>query len=433
MATQRNADHTQPSQMRPLDEGATERRLAEQLAHPSRNADDQAYGIKLLERTAHRGDPLACKALAIRHISGEGAVYDPRRAARWIDTAIRLSGHDLEAQGELWAMLGAMHSEGKHPEANAHRAVECFERSGECGFGKGWAAAGTLLIMRPELVHEPEARIVECFERGVAASSPEAMHQMGIWRWGGHGPVPADKREGLKLLRGAANAGERRAQTDLGIALCEHAKETGPKNARRAREEAIQWFHRAASKGEAAAAFNLGSCLEKGWGAPADSAKARAAYGYGAKLGDAEAWRALARMLETGVGGEADPKEAVRCLHTAALEGSICAREEIASRYESGEAGIGADPVQSLTWSRMTCTPNATNEEELSAQKQARERNARISALLTPEDRQRSDNLLTQAREWTEKKAQVKPRNEGTVTNKGNERRSAPNKQGPDR
>ena len=381
--------------------------LAGKLAQTNNTTHEQNEGIGLLIRTAQMGEPNACLALAKRLATGTCTKTNPQRAVEWTHTGIRLAREkaDTEAQGKLWALLATLHVKGMHPQADVHQAVKAFENAGECGLADGWTAAATLRMKHPTLTNEPKENIINAFTKGAEEGSAGAKHQIGMWLWTGRGPLKQDQRKGRKLLGQAAHAGDHRAQTDLGMALCENASSSTPEQAAIRHREAVKWFHIAAEAGEGTAAYNLGRCLEEGWGGEKNEEKARAAYRYAAKLGEADGWRGLAKMLEEGKGGEQDKTQALRCLHTAALEGCVIARNEIGERYEKGTKGMRMDRVQSLTWSRMACGKVTNNEEETQAQEHARERIEKLGKTMSVHEKEQSKQQMKQARQWIESRS----------------------------
>lgn len=97
------------------------------------------------------------------------------------------------------------------------------------------------------------------------------------------------------------------------------------------------WAQRAAEAGHAGAMNDFGQMLEAGLGGWADEREAVAWYKEAAERGVAEAQHSLAMMLRAGRGVARDPAAADRWLRRAAARGHASAAAELATRIWEGE------------------------------------------------------------------------------------------------
>jgi len=139
-------------------------------------------------------------------------------------------------------------------------------------------------------------------------------------------------------LRHAASGGDAAAAYEVGTRFIEGRGV--PANF----EEAARWFERAAAKGLAPAQFRLASMLEKGQGVPKDISRAQQLYLAAANQGNAKAMHNLAVLYAEGVDGKPDYAAAAQWFRKAAERGVAD------SQFNLGvlaARGLGTD--QSLT------------------------------------------------------------------------------------
>ena len=92
-------------------------------------------------------------------------------------------------------------------------------------------------------------------------SSADAAYLLAIIHFKGEG-VPADKKEGVRWLRQAAEKGHIRAQNNLGVL---YDKGDGVE---RNLGEAAKWYRKAAEQGHVQSQYNLGLMYTNGEGVP---------------------------------------------------------------------------------------------------------------------------------------------------------------------
>lgn len=143
-------------------------------------------------------------------------------------------------------------------------------------------------------------------------------------------------------LRQRASRGDAQAAYALGTAFA------GGNGVERDTAAAAYWFERALP-GVPAAATRLGELNEAGQGMPARLPAARDRYRWAAEHGDAAGQLHLARLLAAGLGGPADPPEAFRWRLRAARQGDVKGFVEVGTALLAG-IGVARDPARALAW-----------------------------------------------------------------------------------
>jgi len=115
------------------------------------------------------------------------------------------------------------------------------------------------------------------------------------------------------------------------------------------REEAVQWYSRAAAAGEPAAQASLGFCALNGYGCEKNPQKAVKLFSLAAEQGHLSAMTDLAYCLLHGIGIEKDPDKGFRKAKTAAERGYPRAQAMVGECYLDGR-GVPPDPVRGETW-----------------------------------------------------------------------------------
>jgi TPR repeat protein len=115
----------------------------------------------------------------------------------------------------------------------------------------------------------------------------------------------------------------------------------------------LAWFTLAAKAGSAEARNMVGRCLENGWGAPADPARAAPWYLAAAEAGDAWGQYNLGHLLLDGAGVPRDPAAALAWYGRAADQGHVRAMNLVARCHEEGW-GAPRDPAAAWRWYRRS-------------------------------------------------------------------------------
>ncbi len=257
---------------------------------------DPTVAYTLLRRSADAGSPLGKRMRAGCLVRGEGVPADPAAGAAILR---QLADDDLDAATDL-----------------ARLEVD--------GIGM------------PTDVVSGVARLW----RAVDGGCRRARYRLGQWLRTGHA-VPKDETAGLALIRQAAEQGHPGAMVTLGRTQWREDATTTE------RAEALDWFAKAAARGESEACAWIGLSWMNG-DLGRDPAKARIWYRRGALLGDNFARCQLADLLLHGTGGPANPAEAQRLLRAASADGDRHAQLDLAKLILWGEPR--GDDAEALTW-----------------------------------------------------------------------------------
>jgi uncharacterized protein len=114
-------------------------------------------------------------------------------------------------------------------------------------------------------------------------------------------------------------------------------------------KEAITWYKRAGSDGDAEAKYNLGVMYEKGKGERASITTAFKWYLSAAKGGHKEAQYNISNLYNTGRGIEASMEESFKWGLRAANQGVYEAQFNVANKYAMGK-GVEPDAVEAYKW-----------------------------------------------------------------------------------
>lgn len=206
----------------------------------------------------------------------------------------------ITARGVLGAIVGLILS--AHPVSASHAAD---------ALAPAELAAEGLRHERGEGVAQDWQAARRFYEQAIAGGDIDAHWRLGRLLTFDHGDPFHAPDQGRELLQRAATAGDPRAAWDLAVI------HFSGRDVARDRELAARWAREAAAD-IPQAALMLAQLLESGDGLEQpDPAGARRAAEQ-ATAGDiGDAWLMLGRMQLQGIGGEADPQEAVASLQHA--------------------------------------------------------------------------------------------------------------------
>jgi len=201
-----------------------------------------------------------------------------------------------------------------------------------------WAGAGdspglarVIAVLVPAKAAGPD---LEGWRRAALRGEAGAQTMLASMYYLGQG-VPADPEAARAWYRKAADQGDPRAQTIMGLM----SQDGG--DAR----EAARWFSLAAEQGEPGAQSWLGEqCRQDG-----DLAQARLWLGRAAAKGDASAQARLGAMCYLGQGAPRDTAEALTWLRLAAAQGDAGAQGSLGLMYALGD-GVPRDAVEACAW-----------------------------------------------------------------------------------
>jgi TPR repeat protein len=174
-----------------------------------------------------------------------------------------------------------------------------------------------------------------------------------------------DYVKAINWYRKAAERGNAKSQLELGtiyfIGL------GVPKND----EEAVKWFRKSAEQGNALAQINLGGMYSRGEGVPLDAFKAAEWYRKAADQDLAVAQFVLGAIYGAGQGVEKNDARAVEWIRKAAAQGYFLAQLSLGIRYADGQ-GVPKDLVEGFTWlslgeQKLTIEQEHADQSEMSA------------------------------------------------------------------
>lgn len=113
--------------------------------------------------------------------------------------------------------------------------------------------------------------------------------------------------------------------------------------------DAVLWYKRAGSKGNAEAKYNLGVMYENGQGLDRDYRRAYQWYRSAAEDGHAGAQYNLGNMYSVGSGIKQSQSEAVKWYKRAAEQGVVEAQYNLANRYATNN-GVSIDAIEAYKW-----------------------------------------------------------------------------------
>ena len=189
-------------------------------------------------------------------------------------------------------------------------------------------------------------------------------------------------------LRAKANAEEIPAMEELARRLVQG---TGvPKD----QQAGAGWLLRAAQRGSAQSAFNVGVMYERGFVVERDSTKAIEWYRKAANANLPMAKHNLALLLRDGKGAPRDGKEAVELLRSASRQGMAASMFTLGDIYEHGDAAP-KDPAMALAWFAITAEferqTNKNGESPLA--KTATQRAQTLQRILLPGELERAQQF----------------------------------------
>ena len=226
---------------------------------------------------------------------------------------------------------------------------------------------------------------IEQIRKAAEQGDAKAQTNLGVMYAEGKG-IPKDAQKAMKWFRKAAEQGLALAQYNLGVT---YAFGKGvPKDA----QKAVKWYRKAAEQGLAFAQYDLGNMYSGGRGIPYDAQKAMKWYRKAAEQGLGFAQEDLGNMYYWGEGPK-DAQKAVKWYRKAAEQGSSLAPTRLAEMYFRGVA-VPRDDVKAYAWTivagaqrrrkpvefRDDLRRRMTTEQVAEAQKLAAELKERIEA-----------------------------------------------------
>lgn len=128
--------------------------------------------------------------------------------------------------------------------------------------------------------------------------------------------------------------------------------------------KAVNYFHRAAEKGNVNAQVNLGNCYYFGEGVVQDKAQAVKWFQKAAEQGDADAQANLGNCYYSGEGVAQDKEQAVKWLYKAAEQGNADAQVHLGTCYALGE-GVTQNLNEAVSWFQKAAEQGDANAQDL--------------------------------------------------------------------
>ena len=274
------------------------------------------------ERPAARAPVNSEKQKTTPQTASEGAFQELKRKAE---------ASDPESQFALTMML----EKGEGVQKNAKEAYKWHRKAAEQGhsmaqfcLSRGYQFGWGLEQNREEAVKW-------------SRRSAELGNPLGLSLWRSSTEKTIAPSELIEVLEKAASHGNAKAAFDLGAM---HQLGRGVPVDRAA---GFKWFEKAAKSGDVAAQACLGECYEKGFGIAVDSSQAVHWYAKAAEQGSCDAQVALGRMY---AGDDIrDFSKAIACFRAAAEMGDTAGQYRLGIMYELGR-GVPKDEVEALAW-----------------------------------------------------------------------------------
>lgn len=212
-----------------------------------------------------------------------------------------------------------------------------------------------------------------------AAPAPAAPPPAPVIDWTA---MPIDQ------LRARANANDIPAMEELARRLVQGIGV--PKD----QQAGAGWMLRAAQRGSAQSAFNVGVMYERGFVVERDSTRAVEWYRKAADGGMAMAKHNLALMLREGKGAPRDGKEAIELLRSAARQGMSASMFTLGDIYERGDV-TPKDQAMALAWFAITAEfeSQANRGSDSQLGKTAAQRAAALKRILLPGELERAQQF----------------------------------------
>lgn len=264
-------------------------------------ARNPARAATLFAAAAARGDTQAQYFLGLLHLEGDGVAADPVAAFNWFLAAAETGNRNAQYE------LSKAYARGRGTEQNAAQALRWLEEAAGAGL--------------------PDAQyfLANAYESGRGAPQSDDQAQAWYRRAAENGQVLAQRALGTRYLLGTQGL-----EPDAG--------------------EALRWLRAAAEAGDAGAMSNLGMGYAQGAVLPRDDGLAVRWYQQASDRGLGRATLALARLVETGRGTNADPVAAFRLYKLAVGQGSDLAAQILGGRVLRGDPDTGMPPHDAVPW-----------------------------------------------------------------------------------
>jgi uncharacterized protein len=286
----------------------------------------------------------------LREVNGQ-ALSDEQRVQDWLakgtshdDKSAWIVDHPKPAPD----MGGKSNGQQKSPPPPSNRfAFQEARAQAEDGDAAAQAALGFMLELGIDAPVDG-AEAVKWYRKAAEQGNARGKSNLGliaargfIYEAGKH--APADGAQAVEWCRKEAEQGNARAQYNLG-----QMYEWGngvPKNP----AKAVKWYHEAAEQGEPAAEYKLGLCYCNGHGVPQNTAEAVRWWTQAAEQGDAAAQYKLGLCYCNAQGVPQDYAEAVKWYLKAAEQGESLAQAKLGDAFYIG-VGVASNHAEAVRW-----------------------------------------------------------------------------------
>lgn len=232
---------------------------------------------------AEQGDASAQATLAFMYAKGIGTDKNEEEAVKWYQKAAE-QGH-LNSQFNL----GVIYAKGRGVEQDYTRAFMWYQKAAEQGDVTAQATLAMMFMKGIGTDRNYEAAF-EWYQSAAEKGHLNSMFHLGEMYAKGIG-THSDPELAFDWYRKAAESGHVNAQMNLGFM---YGKGYGTS---RDDTESYHWYRKAAESGHPTAQYNLGVIYSKGRGVSRNVEEARKWYQKAADQGDANAERAISRLL----------------------------------------------------------------------------------------------------------------------------------------
>ena len=180
-------------------------------------------------------------------------------------------------------------------------------------------------------------KAVSLLEQAALSGNPKAVYKLGNCYINGRG-VEKSEEKAVELWLEAAEQDYDEAYYQLGVTSFEDE----------AYGDAVEWFQKAARKGNAKALYNLGICYSNGYGVEKSDAKASEVWLKAAEMGYADAQFNIAHNYYNSCGVEKSYKEAARWFEASAKQGNADAMFNLGVCYSIGGYGLSKSYIKAF-------------------------------------------------------------------------------------
>ncbi len=227
---------------------------------PAASDPESSPDIPAWQKAAKEGDAAAQFQLGRAYYRGIGVERDAQKALELIRTSAEAGNLDAIDS------IGFLYANGEIVEMDENRAVEWFRRGAEAGSARSKLNLG-LLLRQGKRIQPSASESLRLMEEAAAAGLPEAKSYLGQLYFNGDRHLKPDFAKSYPHVKQAAEAGDAACQNLMGVFCRDGLGVREDFNQPHAREEAAEWFRKAALQNDVKAQSNLAHIL--GVGSPA--------------------------------------------------------------------------------------------------------------------------------------------------------------------